>query len=142
MPLMSLDRAARRRTEPPAEAEINRTLRELKESSDWRPAFLGVVGRQLVGSPRPSDQLQEISLRIDPERGEAPVRPAREGEGAVAYREVDIFDRYSLKLSKLWERLGLTPHQAYAVVHHLGLKSGPAYYRCKTTARETLHGKV
>ena len=135
LPLMSLDRAARGETEPPTEAEINRTLRELKESSDWTLAFPGVVGLQLVGSPRPSDQVQEISLRIDPKRGEVPVRPACEGEEAAAYREVDTFDRYSLKLSKLGEKLGLTRHQAYAVVHHLGLKSDPACYRCKTTAR-------
>ena len=33
LPLMSLDRAARGETEPPTEAEINRTFRELKESS-------------------------------------------------------------------------------------------------------------
>lgn len=135
LPLMSLDRAARGETEPPTEAEINRTLRELKESSDWTSAFPGVVGLQLVGSPRPSEQVQEISLRIDPKRGEVPVRLARDGEEAAAYREVDTFDRYSLKLSKLGEKLGLTRHQAYAVVHHLGLKSDPACYRCKKTAK-------
>lgn len=135
LPLMSLDRAARGETEPPTEAEINRTLRGLKESADWTSAFPGVVGLQLVGSPRPSDQVQEISLRIDAKRGEVPVRPAREGEEAAAYREVDTFDRYSLKLSKLGEKLGLTRHQAYAVVHHLDLKSDPACYRCKTTPK-------
>lgn len=135
LPLMSLDRAARGETEPSTEAEINRTLRELKESSDWTSAFPGVVGLQLVGSPRPSDQVQEISLRIDPQRGEVPVRPASEGEEAAVYREVDTFDRYSLKLSRLGEKLGLTRYQAYAVIHHLGLKSDPACYRCKTTAR-------
>lgn len=135
LPLMSLDRAARGETEPPTEAEINRALRWLKERSDWTSAFPGVVGLQLVGSPRPSDQVQEISLRIDPKRGEVPVRPAREGEEAATYREVDTFDRYSLKLSKLGEKLGVTRHQGYAVVHHLGLKSDPACYRCKTTSK-------
>lgn len=135
LPLMSLDRAARGETEPPTEAEINRTLRGLKESSDWTVAFPGVVGLQLVGSPRPSDQVQEISLRVDPKRGDVPVRPAREGEDATAYREVDTFDRYSLKLSKLGEKLRLTQHQAYAVVHHLDLKSDPACYRCKRTSK-------
>src|SRR5699024_2426682 len=133
--LMSLERAARGETEPPTEAEINRAWRGLKESSDWTSAFPGVVGLQLVGSPRPSDQVQEISLRIDPKRGEVPVRLAREGEEAAAYREVDTFDKYSLKLSKLGEKLGLTRHEAYAVVYHLGLKSDPACYRCKTTAK-------
>ncbi|WP_309130843.1 DUF3644 domain-containing protein [Brevibacterium sp.] len=135
LPLMSLDRAARGETEPPTEAEINRTLRGLKESSDWTSAFPGVVGLQLVGSPRPSDQVQEISLRIDPKRGEVPVRPAREDEEAAAYREVDTFDRYSLKLSKLGEKLGLTRHQGLAVAHVLDLKSDKKYYRAKLTAK-------
>ncbi|WP_163721224.1 DUF3644 domain-containing protein [Micrococcus sp. Alg238-R198] len=135
LPLMSLDRAARGETEPPAESEINRTLRNLKENSDWTSAFPGVVGLQLVGSPRPSDQVQEISLRIDSKRGEVAVRLAREGEDAAAYREVDTFDRYSLKLSKLGEKLGLTRHQGYAMIHYLDLKADPACYRCRTTPK-------
>lgn len=135
LPLMSLDRAARGETEPPTEAEISRTLLALKSSPDWTSAFPGVVGLKLVGSSRSSDQVQEISLKIDPKRGEVPVRPAHEGEEAAAYREVDTFDRYSLKLSRLGEKLGLTRHQAYAVVHHLDLKSDPACYRCNTTSK-------
>ncbi|MBI8988439.1 DUF3644 domain-containing protein [Corynebacterium meridianum] len=135
LPLMSLDRAARGETEPLTEEEINRTLRGLKEGSDWTSAFPGVVSLRLVGSTRPSDQVQEISLRVDPKRGKVPVRPAREGEEAAAYREVDTFDRYSLKLSKLGEKLGLTQSQGYAVVHHLDLKSDPACYRSKTTPK-------
>lgn len=135
LPLMSLDRAARGETEPPTDAEISRALRAVKEGADWASAFPGVVGLQLVGSERASDQVQEISLKIDPKRGELPLRLAGEGEEATAYREVDTFDRYSLKLSKLGEKLRLTRHQAYAVAHHLDLKSDPACYRCKTTPK-------
>ena len=135
LPLMSLDRAARGETEPPTEAEINRALRDLKGNLGWRSAFPGVVGLELVGSPRLSDQVQEISLKIDRKRGDLAVRLARDGEEAVAYREVDTFDRYSLKLSNLGEKLGLTRHQAYAVVHHLDLKSDPACYSCKVTPK-------
>ncbi|WP_029089677.1 DUF3644 domain-containing protein [Brevibacterium album] len=135
LPLMSLDRAARGETAPPTEGEIVRTLQAVKDGTDWATAFPGVVGLQLVGSPRPSDQVQEISLKIDPKRGELPVRLAREGEDAAAYREIDTFDRYSLKLSRLGEKLELTRHQGYAVIHHLDLKSDPACYRCKTTSK-------
>jgi len=135
LPLMSLDRAARGETEPPTEGEIARTLRAVKEGADWASAFPGVVGLQLVGSPRPSDQVQEISLKIDPKRGELPVRLAHEGEDAAAYREVDTFDRYSLKLSKLGEKLGLTQHQGLAVAHALDLKSDKKYYHAKLTTR-------
>lgn len=134
LPLMALDRAARGETEPPTEAEINRALRALKSQNDWASVFPGVVGLQLVGGPRPSDQVQEISLRIDPKRGELATRPARNGEEAIAYREVDTFDRYSLKLSKLGEKLGLTRHQGLAVIHALDFRSDPKCYREKRTA--------
>lgn len=134
LPLMALDRAARGETEPPIEAEINRALHELKSQKAWASVFPGVVGLQLVGGPRPSDQVQEISLKIDPKRGDLAVRLAKEGEEAVGYREVDTFDRYSLKLSKFGEKLGLTRHQGLAVTHALDLRSDPKCYREKLTA--------
>lgn len=133
LPLMALDRAARGESDPPSEADINRTLRAVKAQKDWVSVFPGVVGLQLVGSPRPSDQVQEISLRIDPKRGELAVRLASEGEEAIGYREVDTFDRYSLKLSKFGEKLGLTRHQGLAVIHALDLRSDPRCYREKRT---------
>ncbi|KHL01570.1 DUF3644 domain-containing protein [Sinomonas humi] len=133
LPLMSLDRAARGETEPPSEAEIGRAMRAVKEKKELAAVFPGVVGLQLVGGPRPSDQVQEISLKIDPKRGELAVRLARGDEEAVAYREVDTFDRFSLKLSKMGEKLGLTRHQGLAVIHELGLKSDLACFRERRT---------
>lgn len=134
IPLMALDRSARGETEPPTEAEIGRTLRAIKENKDLATVFPGVVGLKLVGGPRPSDQVQEISLKIDPKRGDLAVRPVGDGEDGVPYREVDTFDRYSLKLSKLGDKLGLTRRQGYAIIHVLGLKSDPKCYREKRTA--------
>jgi len=134
LPLMALDRAVRSEAEPPTEAEINRALRAVKEKGKWETVFPGVVGLRLVGGPRPSDQVQEISLKIDPKHGDLAARPAHDGEDAIAYREVDTFDRYSLKLSKLGEKLGLTRHQGLAVIHALDLRSDPKCYREKRTA--------
>lgn len=134
IPLMALDRAARGETEPPTEAEVSRALRAVKDQRNWEVVFPGVVGLQLVGGPRPSDQVQEISLKIDPKHGDLAVRPVRDGEEVVAYREVDTFDRYSLKLSKLGGKLGLTRHEGLAVIHALGLRSDPKCYREKRTA--------
>ncbi|GAB3616539.1 hypothetical protein GCM10027416_10960 [Okibacterium endophyticum] len=134
LPLMALDRAARGETEPPSETEINRALRDLKAQKPWASVFPGVVGLQLVGGPRPSDQVQEISLKIDPKRGDLAVRLAEDGEDALGYREVDTFDRYSLKLSKFGEKLGLTRHQGLAVIHALDLRSDPKCYREKLTS--------
>lgn len=134
IPLMSLDRAARGETEPPSDADINRALKAVKQNGDWAAVFPGVVGLQLVGSRRPSDQVQEISLKIDPERGELPVRLAQDGEDAVGYRDVDTFDRYSIKLSAIGAKLGLTRHQRLAVVHALDLRSDAKCYREKLTS--------
>ena len=126
--------AVRSEAEPPTEAEINRALRAVKEKGKWETVFPGVVGLRLVGGPRPSDQVQEISLKIDPKHGDLAARPAHDDEDAIAYREVDTFDRYSLKLSKLGEKLGLTRHQGLAVIHALDLRSDPKCYREKRTA--------
>lgn len=134
LPLMALDRAARGETEAPTEAEVSQTLRAVKEQGAWEAVFPGVVGLRLVGGPRPSDQVQEISLKIDPKHGDLAARPAQSGEDAIAYREVDTFDRYSLKLSKLGEKLGLTRHQGLALVHALDLRSDPKCYREKRTS--------
>lgn len=137
LPLMALDRATRGEEEPPSEAEINRALdaiRDQEDQSDWSAVFPGVVGLQLVGSAGPSGDTQEISLRIDPKRGEIATRIAQDGEEAVAWREVDTFDRYSLKVSKLGKKLGLTRHQGLAVIHALALKSDPKCYRKRLTA--------
>jgi hypothetical protein len=134
IPLMSLDRAARGETEPPSEVEVNRALKAVRETGDWTAVFPGVGGLQLVGGPRPSDQVQEISLKIDPKRGELAVRLAQGGEDALAYREVDTFDRYSIKLGAFGGKLGLTRHQGLAVIHALGLRSDAKCYREKLTA--------
>lgn len=69
-PIVALDRAVRGESEPPTEAEINRVLRTVKEQDNWEVASQGVVGLRLVGGPRPSDQVQEISLKVDPKHGE------------------------------------------------------------------------
>lgn len=131
---MALDRAVRGESEPPTEAEINRVLRTVKEQDNWEVVFQGVVGLRLVGGPRPSDQVQEISLKVDPKHGELAARPAQEGEDAIAYREVDTLDRYSLKLSKLGEKIHLTRHEGLAVIHAFDLRSDPKCYMEKRSA--------
>lgn len=138
IPLLSLDRAARGATDLPTDAEIERTMRAVRDKRDWTEVFPGVVGLQLVGGPRPSDQVQEISLKINPKHGDLAVRVAQEGEDSLAYREVDTFDRYSLKLSELGGKLGLTRHQGLAVVHALDLRSDPRCFRQKLTANKNI----
>ena len=138
LPIMALDRAARGIEGSPSETEIKTVMDDLKARKEWKVVFPGVVGLRVTDGSESSDLVQEISLKIDPKRGDLPVRLAREGEAAVAYREVHTFDRYSIKLSKFGEKLGLTQYQGYAVVQHLGLKSDPACYSCKVTPKKNI----
>lgn len=138
LPIMALDRAARGIEGSPSETEIKTVTDDLKARKEWKVVFPGVVGLRVADGSESSDLVQEISLKIDPKRGDLPVRLAREGEDAVAYREVHTFDRYSIKLSKFGEKLGLTQYQGYAVVYHLDLKSDPACYSCKVTPKKSI----
>ncbi|MBM7507113.1 hypothetical protein JOE61_000927 [Nocardioides salarius] len=132
-PLMSLDRAARGEEEAPTKADIDRAVESIKDNATWQTILPGIVGLQLVGGPRSSEQVQEISLKIDPKRGELTVRPAAAGEEAVAYREVDTFDKYNIALNALGPKLGLTQYQGHAVIHVMDLKSDPACYKIRRT---------
>lgn len=131
VPLMSLDRAAQGLTDPPTNAEVERAMRAIREGKAWATVFPGVVGLQLVGGPRPSDQVQEISLKIDPKRGDLPVRLAAEGEDALGYREYDTFDRYNVRVSEFGAKVGITQYEGYALIHGLGLRGDPKYYEEK-----------
>lgn len=135
LPLMALDRAARGFDVSPTEADIAAVMADLKAQKEWEVVFPGVVGLRVGDGSRSSDQVQEISLKIDPKHGELAARPAREGEDAVVYREVDTFDRYSIKLSEFGPKLGLNAYQGYAVIHALKLRSDPTCYWEKRTSR-------
>lgn len=135
LPIMALDRAARGIEGSPSETEIKTVMDDLKARKDWKVVFPGVVGLRVADGSESSDLVQEISLKIDPKRGDLPVRLAREGEDAVAYREVDTFDRYSIKLSEFGPKLGLNRYQGYAVIDALELRSDEACYLLKRTRK-------
>jgi len=133
LPLMSLDRAARGEEEPVTKGDVNRTVQSIKNGADWRTILPGIVGLVLVGGPRPSEQVQEISLKVDPKKGELPVRPAAPDEDAVVYREVDTFDKYNIALTAFGPKLGLSQYEGHAVIYVMGLKSDPACYKIRRT---------
>mgnify|MGYP000867599479 FL=1 len=135
LPIMALDRAARGIEGSPSETEIKTVMDDLKARKEWKVVFPGVVGLRVADGSESSDLVQEISLKIDPKRGDLPVRLAREGEDAVAYREVDTFDRYSIKLSEFGPKLGLNRYQGYAVIDALELRSDEACYLLKRTRK-------
>ena len=135
LPLMALDRAARGLDNSPSEADIEAVMADLKVEKKWEVVFPGVVGLRIVDGSGSSDLVQDISLKIDRKRGDIAVRPAREGEEALAYREIDTFDRYSIKLSEFGPKLGLNRYQGYAVIDALKLRTDDTCYRLKLTSK-------
>lgn len=135
LPIIALDRAARGLDDSPTEAEIKMVMDDLKARKEWKVVFPGVVGLRVADGSGSSDLVQEISLKIDPKRGDLAVRLAREGEDAVAYRVVDTFDRYSVKLSKFGPKLGLNRYEGYAVIDALKLRSDETCYHEKRTPK-------
>lgn len=133
-PLLALEAAVHGREEPPSEREIERAARSIKRGTAWDKVFPGLAGLEVTGVPaEPAGAA--VSLRISKD-GEAAVRRARPDEEAEAllYREVNVFDKYGLKLSQFGDKLGLTSYEGLAVVYHLGLTDDPHAYYVKRTA--------
>jgi hypothetical protein len=57
------------------------------------------------------------------------LRPGEEAEGAVAIREVNLLDRYSMGLKQMAAALGLTPPKTLALVHELDLQADEECYK-------------
>lgn len=128
IPLLALDNAAQELDKHVTEADLRAATRALKQGSGMATVLPGIDGLRIVGFADASERSHEITLRVDPKRGKHGLRPAAAGEDALTYREVNTFDKFSLRLSKFGEKLGLTRDEGLAVVYALGLKSDPDCY--------------
>lgn len=124
-PLVALDRATRDVELGPSQSNIIKIEKELRAGTDWRGLLPGLVELELVGSGAGGETSQEISLRLDPKKGELAVRPAARGEEALPYRNINVFDRFNIKLDELGPKLGLSIYEGRAIIFTLGLKSDP-----------------
>jgi hypothetical protein len=135
VPLLALDGGSTGRAERPTPQELRRAATSLKKGTDWRVVMPGLASLALRNSPRAG--AAEVTLHISKkQKGSLAVRraaPQEEGE-ALAYRGVDPFTEFSVKLSEYGGLLGLTQHQGYAVIESLGLKQDERCYYEKRRA--------
>lgn len=119
-PLAIMEFNVRGERRQPTDRELERLIRDLRPSSDWRLLFPGIASLTL---DRQGHGLT-FALRITRQEG-LPVRRAREEdrpEDTLIYREVNLLDRYSMNLTQLRKHLGLTQPKALALIRHLGLQ--------------------
>jgi hypothetical protein len=71
------------------------------------------------------------SLRLTKKEG-LPVRLLQEGEDiskAIAIKEINMLDRYSLNITKVAKELGITRLKALALVEFLGVQKNEEYFK-------------
>ncbi|MBA3841340.1 MAG: hypothetical protein H0X39_01750 [Actinobacteria bacterium] len=127
-PLLNLEAAVWGRAERPTEKELDRAMAALREGRDWRVVFPGVATLELESDP--GDSHIPVAIRLTRSEG-PPVHRVQGGDDAeaLAFREVNPFDRWSLRLSDVAQRVGLSRPRTLALVEHLGLKDDEEFYK-------------
>ncbi|MGY1738378.1 DUF3644 domain-containing protein [Geodermatophilus sp. SYSU D00684] len=127
-PLLALDGSATGRSDPPTDREVARAERALRAGNDWRTVLPGLTTLSVRNRPHPD--ASEIVLQVGKAPDAVPVRRAHAGEDAtaLAYRQSNPFDEFSIKLISFGERLGLSRQQGLAIVEHLELKDDDRAY--------------
>lgn len=110
----------------PGEGDLNRLVRGVKKGTRWQDLFPGVATLRLDTEGTGLN----VTIRLTKSEGE-PVRLVPEGTpGAtvVAVKRVDELGWYSLNLTQLAQKLGLTAPKALALIQHQGIqKEGECY---------------
>lgn len=131
-PLLALDGAVSGRSDAPSERELNRAQRGLRDGKAWHLIFPGLAQLELVGAPEDADT--HVALRLSRDPDGIPVRRATdEDDEALVYREVNVFDKYSIKLSQFGAKLGLGRNEGLALIDALDLKDDPDCFYVKRT---------
>jgi len=126
-PLMILENNITKSNKPTTDYEINKVITQLQAGKEWRDLFPGIATLQMdaIGSGL------TYSLRLTKKEG-LPVRPLQEGEDpskALIYKEVNLLDRYSLNITKVAEKLGITVPKACALVEYLKIQNNEEYFK-------------
>jgi len=124
---MVLENNITKSNKPTTDYEINKVITQLQAGKEWRDLFPGIATLQMdaIGSGL------TYSLRLTKKEG-LPVRPLQEGEDpskAIIYREVNPLDRYSLNITKVAEKLGITVLKACALVEYLKIQNNEEYFK-------------
>jgi len=112
----------------PGENELGKLVRRVKRARSWRNIFPGIKRLSLNVDGEGS---LNVSLRISKSKGK-PIQLVPEGTpGAtvVAVKRVDELGYYSLNLTALSEKVGLSGPRLLAVVKHLKLQEDTEFFK-------------
>jgi hypothetical protein len=111
----------------PSELEINALLKRVRGGEGWADLFPGVAS--LATSVEGSGL--SVAVRITKKEGEAVtlVPEGTPGATVLAVKRVNELDYYSLGLTDLAEKVGLTSPRALALVQHLALQESEDFYK-------------
>jgi hypothetical protein len=131
-PLLALDGAVSGREDPPTSSELRKGLTAIRDGKDWRTILPGLASLEVApaGKGRPDI---EISLRISKDPAGVPIKlvEGNEADQALAYREINPFDKYPIRPSQFGPKLGLNTVQGYAISEALGLRDDSEYFWIK-----------
>ncbi len=110
----------------PTDKEINRIVKRIKLGESSGSLFPASTRLSIEAD----DQNFVFSLKLTRSEG-LPVHMVsnEEAEQAMAVREVNLLDRYSLSLNALADHLGFTAPRTTALVLHLGLREDSESFR-------------
>jgi hypothetical protein len=114
----------------PTERDLDRLVRRIRGGEGWKDLFPGVARLELSAEGTGLN----VSIRLTKAEGTA-VRLVREGSPEaehatiVAVKRVDELGFYSMGLTKLAEKLGLTPPRTLALVTHLRIQENAEYFK-------------
>ncbi len=111
----------------PGEGELRKLAERVSKGEDWQGIFPGIKRLRLSSEGNGFS----VTLRITKSNGE-PIHLVPEGTpGAtvVAVKRVDELGFYSLSLTDLKDKVGLTMPKTHAIVRHLKLQDSPDYFK-------------
>jgi hypothetical protein len=106
----------------PTDQEVNRRIGRIQGGDTWQAIFPGIASVRLDTQGHGPT----VAIRFTREPTAAPVRVLRPGEPgaeeAAMVREVDLSDRFSMRLRELSENLGSSAYVTLALIHYLRLQ--------------------
>jgi uncharacterized protein YutE (UPF0331/DUF86 family) len=120
--VMALATASRDSAERVTEKELRKAIQRRRAGEEWKVIFPEIAQLRIdtEGEGLP------ISLRI--RKDGYPIRIAAEGEDALIIRDRDWFDKYSLSISDVAEKLNKTVPKTRAYLFEIGLWGDPEMY--------------
>lgn len=126
-PFMVLENNINNKETPTVDYEADKILNQMKEGKEWKELFPGIASLKMDSS----GSGLTYSLRLTKGEG-IPVRLLKEGEDtskAMVIREVNLLDCYSLNITQVAKKLGITRPKTCALVEYLKIQDDKNYFK-------------